>query len=77
MIFCARATRGLRRPSLRAVETLSPALMSATLEPQLGDSFATAVSWGRKLPAEILNKLAMRFVERGIEHFPDLLLEFL
>ena len=27
----------------------------------------------RKLPAEILNKLVMRFVEKGIEHFPDLL----
>ena len=38
---------------------------------------ASALDTIRKLPAEILNKLVMRFVERGIEHFPDLLLEFL
>ena len=38
---------------------------------------ASALDTIRKLPAEILNKLVMRFVERGIEQFPDLLLQFL
>jgi hypothetical protein len=27
----------------------------------------------RSLPADILNNLVMKLVERGIEHFPDLL----
>jgi len=34
---------------------------------------ASALDTIRKLPAHILNKLVMRFVERGIEHFPELL----
>jgi len=38
---------------------------------------SSALDTIRKLPAEILNKLVMRLVERGLEHFPDLLLEFL
>ena len=37
---------------------------------------ASALDTIHKLPAEILNKLVMKFVERGIEHFPELL-EFL
>ncbi len=31
----------------------------------------------RNLPTEILNKLVMRLVERGVERFPEILLEFL
>ena len=37
---------------------------------------ASTIEAIRKLPAELLNKLVIKFVERGIEHFPDLL-EFL
>lgn len=43
----------------------------------LGDKKASALDTIRKLPAEILNKLVMRLVVRGIEQFPELLLEFL
>jgi hypothetical protein len=38
---------------------------------------ASALDTIRKLPAEILTKLVMRFLEKGIEHFPDLLLDSL
>jgi hypothetical protein len=34
---------------------------------------ASVLSTVRNLPSEILNKLVMKFVERGIDHFPDLL----
>jgi hypothetical protein len=34
---------------------------------------ASALDTIRRLPADILTKLVIRFVERGIEHFPDLL----
>ena len=34
---------------------------------------ASALDMIRKLPADILNRLVMRFVETGIEHFPNLL----
>ena len=34
---------------------------------------ASALDTIRKLPAEILNSLAIRFVEKGIEQFPNLL----
>lgn len=38
---------------------------------------STALDTIRKLPAEILNNLVMRFIDKGIESFPDLLLDFL